>query len=76
MGSASPGQVFRNGLLEKGEIHDICILGVLWIAQLPECGRGETQTAGLSSFKEAWKKLHFSHIYYVRFLAMQSSKCL
>lgn len=72
MGSASPGAVFHNELLRQGEIHDICILGVLWMVQLLKHGGGKTQTASLSSFKETWKKLHFSHIYYVRFPFMSS----
>jgi len=67
MGSGSAEKTFNNGLLEKGEFHDILILGVLWIAKLLKRGYGETVPPSLSSFKEAWKTLHFSHIYDVRF---------
>lgn len=67
MGSGSPERTFNNNLLKKGEFHDIYILGVLWIARLLELGCGETLTPSLSSFKEAWKTLHFSHIFDVRY---------
>lgn len=70
MGSRPVERKFSNALLEKDEYHDICILGIFWIARLLQNEQGVGKTPSLASFKEAWKSLHFSHIYHVSSMIM------